>query len=160
MDNNLNSTYCLGSPRNYLQEKIKSFMDENKIKISSTIESEVLDSKFNIPDSNLQVNDDAWQTILSLVKPINASVEALLRSSKPVAYDGKTLTLGVFYKFHKERLEDSHHRVILETTIAKVLQSPTKVVCTLLDPPLKVIPVLTESKDQDIIKAAEELFSN
>lgn len=118
------------------------------------------DSDFQSPITNFSVNDDAWQKILSIVKPINASVEALLRSAKPVAYDGKVLTLGVFYKFHKERLEDAHHRVILETTIAQVLNSPTKVVCTLLDPPIKVIPVLTETKDSDIIKAAEELFSN
>lgn len=47
------------------------------------------------------VNDDVWKNILSLVKPINASIEALLRSSKPITYDGKVLTLGVYYKFHK-----------------------------------------------------------
>ncbi len=113
------------------------------------------------------VNDDIWKNILSLVKPINASIEALLRSARPINYDGKTLTLGVFYKFHKERLEDQRHRKILEDVIAQVLNSPTRVVCTMVEPPAreiiqeaKVEPILTEGKDQDIIKAAEEIFSN
>jgi hypothetical protein len=113
------------------------------------------------------VNDDVWKNILSLVKPVNASVEALLRSSKPIAYDGKVLTLGVYYKFHKERLEDVSHRRVLEDIVAKVLGSPTRVTCVLVDPPprkvieeTKVEAVLTEGKDRDIIKAAEEIFGN
>jgi uncharacterized protein YaaQ len=116
---------------------------------------------------SIGVNDEAWKNILSLIKPINASVEALLRSSKPITYDGKVLTLGVYYKFHKERLEDSRYRIILEDVVAKVLQSPTKVVCVLVDPPprkvveeVKVEAVLTEGKDEDIIKAAEEIFGD
>lgn len=113
------------------------------------------------------VNNDAWKMILSQVKPINASVEALLRASKPIAYDGKSLTLGVFYKFHKERLEDASHRRIVEDAVGKVLNSPTKVICTIVEPPPKKIieetkieAVLTEGRDQDIIKAAEEIFGN
>jgi hypothetical protein len=84
-----------------------------------------------------------------------------------MTYDGKVLVLGVYYKFHKERLEDIRHRKILEDIVAKVLGSPTKVSCTLVDPPprkiieeIKVEAVLTEGKDRDIIKAAEEIFGN
>lgn len=113
------------------------------------------------------VNDDIWKTILSAIHPVNASIEGLLRASRPVGYDGKTLTLGVFYKFHKERLEDTNHRRILEDVIEKVLNCPTRIVCTLVTPPPKVIiekaktePVLTESSEPDIIKAAEEIFGN
>ena len=113
------------------------------------------------------VNDDIWKKILSEIHPINASIEGLLRASKPVGYDGKVLTLGVFYKFHKERLEDVHHKKILEDVVAKVLNSPVRIICILVEPPPKNIieeakrePVLTESKDNDIIKAAEEIFGN
>jgi DNA polymerase-3 subunit gamma/tau len=113
------------------------------------------------------VDDSIWKLILSLVKPINASVEALLRAARPIGYDGRVLTLGVFYKFHKERLEDSQHRRVLESIVTDVLKSPTKVVCTLVEPPpkkiveeAKVEPVLTEGKDADIIKVAEEIFGN
>ena len=121
----------------------------------------------NIQNPGVGVNGDVWKNILELVKPINASIEALLRSSKPITYDGKTLTLGVYYKFHKERLEDIRHRKILEEIVAKVLGFPTKVVCVLVEPPpggiieeIKVETVLTEGEDKDIIKAAEEIFGN
>jgi DNA polymerase III subunit gamma/tau len=112
-------------------------------------------------------SDGAWKSILNAIHPINASIEALLRSARPMTYDGKVLTLGVYYKFHKERLEDIRHRKILEDVVTKVLLSPTKVVCTLVEPPprkiveeVKVEAVLTEGKDKDIIKAAEEIFGN
>jgi DNA polymerase-3 subunit gamma/tau len=117
--------------------------------------------------TTMAVNGDIWKNILVAVRPVNASIEGLLRSSRPVSYDGKTLTLGVFYKFHKERLEDVRHRKLLEEVIAKVLNTPTRVVCILVEPPPKKImeeakteTVLTESKDTDIIKAAEEIFGN
>jgi DNA polymerase-3 subunit gamma/tau len=113
------------------------------------------------------VGDEVWKNILGLIKPINASIEALLRAARPISYDGKVLTLGVYYKFHKERLEDIRHRKILEEIVAKVLQSPTRVSCTLVDPPprkiveeIKTEAVLTEGEDKDIIKAAEEIFGN
>ncbi len=137
-----------------------------QIGVSGTSEPASVSTE-DLADRLTSINDDIWKKILSLVKPINASVEALLRSAKPMTYDGKTLTLGVFYKFHKERLEDNRHRRILEDVIAGVFQSPTKVICTLMEPPPKKIVeeaktanVLTEGEDKDIIKAAEEIFSS
>jgi len=139
---------------------------EPETKIKEEKAAETQDTKFQIPDTG-SLDDNVWKNILALIKPINASIEALLRSSKPIAYDGKVLTLGVYYKFHKERLEDMRYRKILEDIVAKVLLTPTKVVCTLVDPPprkiveeVKVEAVLTEGKDKDIIKAAEEIFGS
>lgn len=145
-------------------------VNETKINIkSSAIEDQtsIQASNFDRQTSFSAVNDDIWKNILAQVRPINASIEALLRSSRPIGYDGKTLSLGVFYKFHKERLEDINHRSVLEDIIGKVLQSPTRIECTLVEPPPKKIieeakiePVLTEGHDQDIIKVAEEIFGN
>ncbi len=141
--------------------------------------TETHDSRFEIQDSSdgvreqaasalmSEVNEEVWKNILSLIKPINASIEALLRAARPVNYDGKILTLGVYYRFHKERLEDNQHRRVLEDIVAQVLKSPTRVICTLVEPPVKKVveeaqkePVLTEGQDQDIIKVAEEIFGN
>jgi hypothetical protein len=119
-----------------------------------------------VGEGEMNVNDDAWKTILSLIKPVNASIEALLRAARPVNYDGRTLTLGVYYKFHKERLEDNQHRLVLENIVGEVLKSPTRITCILVEPPIKKVeeakvePVLTEGKDRDILKVAEEIFSN
>jgi len=113
------------------------------------------------------VESDTWKRILDTVKPVNASMEALLRAARPISYNGKELMLGVYYKFHKERLDESKHRKILEEIVGRVLQSPTKVSCVLVDPPPKKIveeskagAVLTEAADKDIVKAAEEIFGN
>ncbi len=114
-----------------------------------------------------EISDEVWRTILAKVKPINSSIEALLRAARPIAYDGRNLTLGVFYRFHKERLEDGNHRRILEDVVGSIVGSPVRIICTLTEPPVKeqkeAVPektVLTEGEDKDIIKIAEEIFSH
>ena len=114
-----------------------------------------------------EISEEIWKNILSQVKPINTSIEALLRAAKPIGFDGTTLTLGVYYRFHKERLEEASHRKILEDVVAAVLGVPVKVICTLSEPPQKKVveeekneSVLTEGEDKDIIKVAEEIFGN
>lgn len=115
-----------------------------------------------------EVNEEVWRTILATVKPINTSIEALLRAARPMDYDGKVLTLGVYYRFHKERLEEGSHRRILEDVVAGIMGAPIRIVCTLTEPPAKPEPkappeektVLTEGEDEDIIKIAEEIFGN
>jgi DNA polymerase-3 subunit gamma/tau len=118
--------------------------------------------------SNLkEISEEIWSRILSQIKPINMSVEALLRAAKPVKFDGKTLTLGVYYRFHKERLEDIRNRQILERVIEQVLSIPTKVVCILTEAPTKKTItedkseiVLSESGEEDVVKAAKDIFGN
>lgn len=124
---------------------------EEDIKVEEKIEipQEVIKADFD--------NEEVWQKILTTIKPINASIEALLRSSKPLNYDGNTLTLGVYYKFHKERLEDAAHRKVLESVVTQVLNTDTHIACALMDTP--IIAPLTEDKDKDIIRVAEEIFS-
>ena len=112
-----------------------------------------------------EISSDIWNKILAQVKVINMSVEALLRAAKPMNFDGKTLTLGVYYRFHKERLEDLRNRQILEEVVEKVISIPTKVVCTLTEAPVKkekekLDIVLTESEEGDIVKAAKDIFGN
>lgn len=110
--------------------------------------------------------EDIWLKILGAVKSANTSVEALLRATKPLEFDGKTLKLGVFYKFHKERLEENKNRMVLESTIEKILSIPARVECILTNPPIRTEPktqtVLKEpeSKESDIVKVAKEVFGS
>ncbi|OGM02029.1 DNA polymerase III, subunit gamma and tau [Candidatus Woesebacteria bacterium GWA1_41_8] len=112
-----------------------------------------------------EVSEEVWKRILAAVRPINTSIEALLRAARPMRFDGHTLTLGVFYRFHKERLEEGSHRRILEDVIATVMGGPIRVTCLLTEAPVKnpveekrEEVVLTEGEDADIIKAAKEIF--
>jgi hypothetical protein len=76
-----------------------------------------------------------------MLRPSHASTEALLRAAKPMDFDGTTLKLGVYYKFHKEHLESNSHRVVLEDTLASLVGAKVKVVCILTEP--SVIPSKT-----------------
>src|SRR3989344_1121474 len=160
--------WCEGGEKERIQPvRLDQNLPSDNHDQTQTIASDVHEQKVNLLSKVSEMNDEVWKNVLSLVKLINASIEALLRAARPIAYDGKTLTLGVFYKFHKERLEDNHHRSVLEEIVAKVLKSPTRVVCTLVEPPPKKVieevkteAVLTEGKDVDIIKVAEEIFGN
>lgn len=132
----------------------------------SLANSEIHKSSF-INHTSSSITNEQWSKILKSIKPVNASIEALLRSAHPEAYDGKVLSLNVYYKFHKERLEEIKNKKILEDVLAGVLGNITRVECNLKDPPVKIVnppaggeTVLTENKDQDIIKVAEQLFSN
>jgi len=112
------------------------------------------------------ISDEVWNKILEEVKPINMSIEALLRATKPIGFDGKMLELGVYYRFHKEKLEEIKNRGILESIAGKVLASPVHVVCTLTKSPVvskiqhkKQATSVKKDKD-DVVKMAKEIFGN
>lgn len=135
------------------------------------------------------LKEDIWMRILSNIKPRNASTEALLRASSPINYDGRTLELGVYYQFHKERLETNQHRTLLEEVVSEVLGGVIRVSCTLIQPPKKSMAKnfspqsrhdqsppgnkqiynvagtgsenpLTDVDDEDIIKVAKDIFGS
>ena len=123
------------------------------------------------------LDDGAWAKVLAAASPKNKSVEALLRSAKPISFDGNTLTIGVFYSFHKERLEAPTYRILMDEIVSNVFGKNIKVVCVITKPPVDQIietksaegvvlaepprePALTTEEDKDIIKLAEEMFSN
>ena len=136
-------------------------------------------------DDSRSFSDEIWLRILAEIRPKNASTEALLRAAKPLGYDGKKLILGVYYSFHKERLEGSPHRDLLESVIQEITGESVRVVCTLTTPPSKkdnggVILVepekinggnfpqnneviksneLRSGESEDIIDLAKEIFS-
>jgi DNA polymerase-3 subunit gamma/tau len=134
-------------------KKEKAKKESKRKKVSSPVQ------KISSFDSNL------WTKIITTVKSINTPVEALLRASRPVDFDGKKLTLGVFYRFHKEKLEQVQNMRFLEGIIEDIIGESIRVECKLSEPPKKQVEekkdevVLTEGKDEDIIRVAEEIFN-
>ena len=169
-------------------DKIKSSSEDNKqSKTSQNSEKQVENSDgvadLEIPEKETSLtkknngfSEDIWVKVLTQIRPKNTSTEALLRASKPMAFDGKTLTLGVYYKFHKERLETPPHRDILEAALSEVTGDGVRVVCTLTHPPERILKdenvnqpdiktkdeevVLSEGQDEDIIRVAKEIFGS
>ena len=133
-------------------------------------EEEPVIKKVNFTGKN--IDDEMWQKILVAIKPLNSSTEALLRAAKPLGFDGDILTVGVFYSFHKEKLEENQHKMLLEDVCRDLLGNPVRISTMLTTPPAKKIieeasqdvvltettPSLTNSGNGDIIEAAKEIF--
>lgn len=96
-----------------------------------------------------------WQEILAGVRPLNHSVEALLRASRPANLKGNVLTLEVFYEFHKERLETDKCRMVVEEVISEIVNKPVKLHCVLGQ---KRESTKSEESEPDIIEVAEDIF--
>mgnify|MGYP001584871106 CR=1 FL=1 len=105
-----------------------------------------------------------WSEFLNRVRPLNAHVVALLRSTKPFGFDGESLTLEVFYKFHKDKLEEPKimhmldskmeetigRRVRLKFILAKRESTPTVAVGR---------SDVVDVKADELEKIAQEIFS-
>ncbi len=144
--------------------------DETVDKIAISDKRLAIGSTADTVVSRVAFSEEIWAKVLTEVRPRNSSTEALLRSSKPMMFDGKVLTVGVFYKFHKERLEATPHRDLLEEILANLMGQPVRITCTLTEPPQKVVQeevvqhaevVLTETKQDDkIVDIAKEIFGS
>lgn len=119
--------------------------------------------KGNAAGNGLNKVIDHWDDLLVRVKPLNHSVEALLRASRPLKMEGDFLTLEVFYKFHKERLETEKCRLIVEEVASQILDTPVKLKCVLGEK--KNTPSLTQADEEsnsdknDIMDIAGKIFS-
>ncbi len=101
-----------------------------------------------------------WADVLKAVRPHNHSVEALLRSTRPVGFDGDTLTLEVFYKFHKDKLETDKCRQIVELAVGEVFGTDSARLLLNLGEKRQLVKeeVTAEAVDEDIVAAAAEIF--
>lgn len=105
-----------------------------------------------------------WDKFLDKVKPINAHVVALLRSTRPLSYKGSQLTLEVFYRFHKQKLEEPKIINMLDTVMADVMEKNIKLRFILADkdanPPKAVSKSdVVEISNDDLEQVAQEIFS-
>lgn len=80
---------------------------------------------------DLKKIEERWEEILKEIKPLNHSVEALLRSAKPLSLHGKILTLEVFYPFHQERLNTEKNRRLIEKVVSEVVKKEIGLKCVL-----------------------------
>lgn len=101
--------------------------------------------------------DDSWKKVLTEVKPISASIAGLLQSAKLLGLEEKTLKLGVYYQFHKDKLEEAKTKKMLEDIALNVFGRDIKIECCLEEAPAKV--QLTEVNNPNIISVAEQMFS-
>src|SRR5258708_6429899 len=112
-----------------------------------------------------EVNEDLWKKLLDTVRNKNTSIEALLRSARPLGMDKGTLVIGVYYQFYKERLEAPLNRRIIEEVVCDITgQENLKVSYELTEKSKSPTAIsvkeetLTTASEPDIIEAAKEIF--
>jgi len=103
------------------------------------------------------MDEASWNKILTSVKPVSLSIEGLLRSAKPLSLENNKLKLGVYYKFHKDKLDEMKTKKMLEEIVLNIFGKEISIECTLTEVPPKV--QLTEVNNQNIINVAEQMFS-
>ncbi|MFH1601597.1 MAG: DNA polymerase III subunit gamma/tau [Candidatus Shapirobacteria bacterium] len=117
----------------------------------------------------LEAFKENWAKFLEMVKPLNHSVCALLRSARPKKIDENYLTLEVFYQFHKDQLEQERNRRIVEEAVAKLFQTSLKLKCELgqrstgsSSLPASQAPKMNDdsgnNNGEDLYKMAKDIF--
>ena len=98
-----------------------------------------------------------WTSFLSAVKKQNITIEALLRSAKPIKGVNGTTQIQVFYKFHKEQLELPKFRTLILDCAAPIAGGRVKI-----EYELSTVSHQTDSsvseKPTDLATLAEEVL--
>ena len=141
-----------GSEDEYIQPEVAK---QKPLKNRVRDEASAAAGKYSLDDVRTK-----WTDIMRKVKPKNHSVEALLRSTKPMGFDGRTLKLEVFYKFHLDKLGSDKCRMIVEDAVGEVFGvGPVRLALQLGE---KIKPqkeeISGEDVGEDIIRAAEAIF--
>lgn len=122
---------------------------------------EELKEEPKIPLISLEEIHNKWKEFLEKMKPLNHSIELLLKSCKIINFQDGFLTLETNYKFHKELLEGSKIRNSIERTAKEVYNVPIRIRCTVNSKP--IAKKETENfnivdPDEEIINISKEIF--
>jgi DNA polymerase-3 subunit gamma/tau len=99
-----------------------------------------------------------WREFIKSLRGEGSSgnLDAFLRSAcDPVALEDDTLVLGFYYSFHKEKIEDTKYRHLVEKKLQEIFGRPYKIRCILVDSKREVP---SQARTQNpVIKAALEM---
>lgn len=78
-----------------------------------------------------EVLHDRWAEFLNALRPRNLSLEALMRSCRPMAVEGDIVVLGFDYDFHRSKVEEEHNKRDVEEALSDVVGQKYRVRCML-----------------------------
>ncbi|MBC7227133.1 MAG: DNA polymerase III subunit gamma/tau [Thermoflexales bacterium] len=84
-------------------------------------------AEFSLEEVNRQ-----WNDMLRLLRSVNHSLEALMRSGRPVSVEGGALLIGFPYAFHRDKVDEEANRRAVEDALTQLLSRPVRVRCVLL----------------------------
>lgn len=139
---------------------IKPEVKEKKVEKEKEIERKIVEEVKEVETKEKVVLEMAeveakWGEILNAVKPYNHSVEAFLRAARPKKMTDKGLIIEVFYKFHKEKLEEAKNRKIVEIGLDKVFGGLVNFECVLSEGGSKREMPLNIPKNEEKVATTE-----
>lgn len=102
--------------------------------------------------------ESKWQQFLLEVKDKNTSIHAVLRVCEP-DFNGNEVCLTFPYKFHKERVEDTKNRELVENVMERVYGDKYRVKC-ILRTSMATEPAIAvrQPANDDLLDDALEIF--
>lgn len=74
---------------------------------------------------------ECWPEFLNALRPRNLSLEALMRSCRPLAVEGDVVVLGFDYDFHRGKVEEERNKRDVEDTLSSLLGWNCRIRCVL-----------------------------
>ena len=131
------------------------------------VRSEKMDKEVRHPTSNDDSADilkikEKWTFVLETIRPVNFSLEALLRSISVKQCTQTEVFMEVPYSFHQRILEVPKNRDLLEGVLSDILGRSIKVLVSLGIRPARRedIANIEVAADDEIIRAAAEIFNS
>jgi DNA polymerase-3 subunit gamma/tau len=80
---------------------------------------------------NIDAVRNTWSRLLGALRSDNRSLEALMRSCSPKAVEGDVVVLGFAHSFHRDKVEESQNKLVVEDALSEVLGSRYRIRCIL-----------------------------
>jgi DNA polymerase-3 subunit gamma/tau len=134
---------------------------EEEIEIAPAVVAEVKPSVKMVEETGdaavpvLEMTKDIWQQIIDSTKRENSTLAALLRDARPAQVTKNRLTLGVKFKFHKDKISEPQNTSILEKIVCDVTGCTYTIACE-IDSEKKPVPPAAPAGDLE--KAVTEVF--
>jgi DNA polymerase-3 subunit gamma/tau len=94
-----------------------------------------------------------WPELLRVIRQRNLSLEALLRSGKPLGVEGNAVLISFAHQFHKGKVEEETNRRAVEEVLEQFLGQPVRMRCVLARAESKSPP---SSPEDRLVQAAVE----
>ncbi len=114
----------------------------------------VSDNLQDLPEGDGAKLLEQWDVFIGLMTQKNSSVAALLRSAKPISSDKGKATVAVFYKFHKEQLQQPKFQKMIDDCMGPVAGGKVRIEFILAETPAAV----DEKNTPGLTALAEELL--
>jgi len=138
--------------------------DKKAVEVEELVEQPVVQAKKESGNVSFDEVEKSWGEFLNRVRVVNAHVFALLRATRPSSYDDGVVTLEVFYRFHKDKLEEPKIVKLLDAQMEQILGSRVRLKFLLAKKESKptssvVQSDVIESSANDLEMMAQEIFS-